>query len=309
MNDNDLKPSKTGLISDNGKNIVPPFDTRRADPWIWKHQHLYLHCRTWQFHKKPPSFWATHSLRSHFRSGSWRRSLAPSFWAGSNRTVTLTDRGKGNPALRPSHEAACRWDAGDGCSQSRKCVDICGSPCRIRCARRFAEKLFVLCSGSTRRLRWKSWSPARMRCSDFWIRIRWILYTLDRHIYHSDYAWSSQRARKQCILWQDIRNSLNGKKQILLQELICQPFILTEKKWSYRRMLSEYLASRSLEIQPVLRWEIQNWSAGCWKKNASAISLLPDYMWQKRPYRKKTGAAGCERFSTCNMETALISQR
>ena len=57
------------------------------------------------------------------------------------------------------------------------------------------------------------------------------------------------------------QNSLNGKKQILLQELICQPFILTEKEMSYRRMLSEYLASCSLEIQPV--FEVGNTELIC----------------------------------------------
>ena len=90
---------------------------------------------------------------------------------------------------------------------------------------------------------------------------------------------------------------MNGKKQILLQELICQPFILTEKEMSYRRMLSEYLASCSLEIQPV--FEVGNTELICrmLEKNASAISLLPDYVTEKAVQAKKTGAAGCERFS------------
>ena len=74
-------------------------------------------------------------------------------------------------------------------------------------------------------------------------------------------------------------------------------------------MLSEYLASRSLEIQPV--FEVGNTELICrmLEKNASAISLLPDYVTEKAVQEKKTGAAGCERFSACNMETALISQR
>ena len=82
-------------------------------------------------------------------------------------------------------------------------------------------------------------------------------------------------------------NSLNGKKQILLQELICQPFILTEKEMSYRRMLSEYLASRSLEIQPV--FEVGNTELICrmLEKNASAISLLPDYVTEKAVQEKR----------------------
>ena len=83
------------------------------------------------------------------------------------------------------------------------------------------------------------------------------------------------------------QNSLNGKKQILLQELICQPFILTEKEMSYRRMLSEYLASCSLEIQPV--FEVGNTELICrmLEKNASAISLLPDYVTEKAVQEKR----------------------
>ena len=37
MNDNDLNHRKNRLISDNGKNIVPPFDTRRANHGYEKH--------------------------------------------------------------------------------------------------------------------------------------------------------------------------------------------------------------------------------------------------------------------------------
>ena len=73
------------------------------------------------------------------------------------------------------------------------------------------------------------------------------------HIYHSDYVIVTE-SQEAVHFVTGYQNSLNGKKQILLQELICQPFILTEKN-EYRRMLSEYLASCSLEIQPVLRWE------------------------------------------------------
>ena len=112
------------------------------------------------------------------------------------------------------------------------------------------------------------------------------VYTLDRHIYHSDYVIVTE-SQEAVHFVTGYQNSLNGKKQILLQELICQPFILTEKEMSYRRMLSEYLASCSLEIQPV--FEVGNTELICrmLEKNASAISLLPDYVTEKAVQEKR----------------------
>ena len=112
------------------------------------------------------------------------------------------------------------------------------------------------------------------------------VYTLDRHIYHSDYVIVTE-SREAVHFVTGYQNSLNGKKQIPLQELICQPFILTEKEMSYRRMLSEYLASCSLEIQPV--FEVGNTELICrmLEKNASAISLLPDYVTEKAVQEKR----------------------
>ena len=90
---------------------------------------------------------------------------------------------------------------------------------------------------------------------------------------------------------------MNGKKQIPLQELICQPFILTEKEMSYRRMLSEYLASCSLEIQPV--FEVGNTELICRMLGKERFRNLASAGLCDRKGRtgKKTGAAGCERFS------------
>ena len=52
-------------------------------------------------------------------------------------------------------------------------------------------------------------------------------------------------------------------------------------------MLSEYLASCSLEIQPV--FEVGNTELICrmLEKNASAISLLPDYVTEKAVQEKR----------------------
>ncbi len=69
-----------------------------------------------------------------------------------NRTVTLTDRGK--EILRYAHRMKqLAGEMQEMVQPKRKCVDICGSPCRIRCARRLQKNCLFFCSGSTRRLR------------------------------------------------------------------------------------------------------------------------------------------------------------
>lgn len=203
-----------------------------------------------------------------------------------NRTVTLTDRGK--EILRYAHRM--KQLAGEMQEMVQPKQEVRG---HLRIAmsdslcEEIAEKLFVLLQRKYPEVTMKiviagtdeMFRLLNQNQVDF-------VYTLDRHIYHSDYVivTESQEAAHFVTGYQ---NSLNGKKQILLQELICQPFILTEKEMSYRRMLSEYLASCSLEIQPV--FEVGNTELICrmLEKNASAISLLPDYVTEKAVQEKR----------------------
>ena len=203
-----------------------------------------------------------------------------------NRTVTLTDRGK--EILRYAHRM--KQLAGEMQEMVQPKQEVRG---HLRIAmsdslcEEIAEKLFVLLQRKYPEVTMKiviagtdeMFRLLNQNQVDF-------VYTLDRHIYHSDYV-SVTESQEAVHFVTGYQNSLNGKKQILLQELICQPFILTEKEMSYRRMLSEYLASRSLEIQPV--FEVGNTELICrmLEKNASAISLLPDYVTEKAVQEKR----------------------
>ena len=203
-----------------------------------------------------------------------------------NRTVTLTDRGK--EILRYAHRM--KQLAGEMQEMVQPKQEVRG---HLRIAmsdslcEEIAEKLFVLLQRKYPEVTMKiviagtdeMFRLLNQNQVDF-------VYTLDRHIYHSDYVIVTERQEAVHFVT-GYQNSLNGKKQILLQELICQPFILTEKEMSYRRMLSEYLASRSLEIQPV--FEVGNTELICrmLEKNASAISLLPDYVTEKAVQEKR----------------------
>ena len=190
-----------------------------------------------------------------------------------NRTVTLTDRGK--EILRYAHRM--KQLAGEMQEMVQPKQEVRG---HLRIAmsdslcEEIAEKLFVLLQRKYPEVTMKiviagtdeMFRLLNQNQVDF-------VYTLDRHIYHSDYVIVTE-SQEAVHFVTGYQNSLNGKKQILLQELICQPFILTEKEMSYRRMLSEYLASRSLICRML-------------EKNASAISLLPDYVTEKAVQEKR----------------------
>ena len=103
-----------------------------------------------------------------------------------------------------------------------------------------------------------------------------IMLTLDSHVYHKDYIIA-----KECQMSTHFvvgaGSPLAKKSQIALEELIRQPFILTEKGMGYRGVLDKYLEQRSLEIQPVLeisRTDIITHLL----ENSTAVSFLPDFV-------------------------------
>lgn len=203
-----------------------------------------------------------------------------------NRTVALTDRGK--EILRYAHRM--KQLAGEMQEMVQPKQEVRG---HLRIAmsdslcEEIAEKLFILLQQKYPEVTMKiviagtdeMFRLLNQNQVDF-------VYTLDRHIYHSDYVIVTE-SREAVHFVTGYQNRLSRKKQILLEDLICQPFILTEKEMSYRKLLSEYLASRSLEIQPV--FEVGNTELICrmLEKNTSVVSLLPDYVTEKTVREKR----------------------
>ena len=72
-------------------------------------------------------------------------------------------------------------------------------------------------------------------------------------------------------------NPLFKKDKITIEDVLEQPFILTEKGMSYRQRLDDYLAKESMEINPFL--EIGDTELICHlvEKNMG-ISYLPDFI-------------------------------
>lgn len=106
-----------------------------------------------------------------------------------------------------------------------------------------------------------------------------IVCTLDHHIFDANYVIANEeRIGVHFIV--SAENELASMDCISIHTLLEQPFLLTEKGMSYRKILDEYLASQSMEIHPVL--EIGNTNLLCeLVKDNVGISFLPDFVTEK----------------------------
>lgn len=102
------------------------------------------------------------------------------------------------------------------------------------------------------------------------------ILTLDNHIYHAEYVIVKEEKVGMHFVAAP-NHPLCQKKRLRIQELIEEPFILTERGMSYRRLLDEKLAEMSCAIQPVL--EVGSTGLICsLVEQGAGISYLPDYV-------------------------------
>ena len=103
--------------------------------------------------------------------------------------------------------------------------------------------------------------------------------TLDSHIYHAGYVIVREEKVDTHFVAAP-SHPLAGREALRVEELVRQPFVLTEKGMSYRRLLDEKLAQRSLEIRPVL--ELGDAHLICdLVEQGVGISFLPDFVTKK----------------------------
>ena len=106
------------------------------------------------------------------------------------------------------------------------------------------------------------------------------ILTLDNHIYDAEYVI----VREEQVGMHFVAASghpLSGRENVSVRELVQEPFVLTEKGMSYRRLMDERLAAMSLEIRPVL--EVGGTRIICaLAEQGVGISYLPDYVTAKR---------------------------
>lgn len=105
------------------------------------------------------------------------------------------------------------------------------------------------------------------------------ILTLESHIYNTEYVIvREEKVETHFVVAAD--SPLAGSGRISPEVIAKQPFILTEKGMSYRRLLDEQLAQRSLEIIPVL--EIGNPHLICdLVQQGIGVSFLPDFVTEK----------------------------
>ena len=101
-----------------------------------------------------------------------------------------------------------------------------------------------------------------------------LLYTLDKRIYSSEIVTVMEK-KEEVFFVASPKHRLAGKN-CLIEDLLGEDFLLTEKDMSYRRHLEEYLASKSLEINPFLELGNVEILKSLVEKNAG-ISFLPEF--------------------------------
>ena len=103
-----------------------------------------------------------------------------------------------------------------------------------------------------------------------------LIMTLDAHSYNKDYIIAKEE-RLSTHFVASTNSKFAGKKGLSIQDIVNEPFILTEYGQGYRRALDKELAKRSLEVTPVLEIGrtdvITTIVAG-----SNMISFLPDFV-------------------------------
>lgn len=103
-----------------------------------------------------------------------------------------------------------------------------------------------------------------------------IVCTLDSHIYDTAYTIAAEE-RIDVHFIAAAQHPMAKQKAITLREILTQPLLLTEKGMSYRRLLDEVLAQRSLAAEPVL--ELGHTDLLCeLVAQGTGVSFLPDHV-------------------------------
>lgn len=103
-----------------------------------------------------------------------------------------------------------------------------------------------------------------------------LVFTLDKHIYDTNYIIFKEHEINTSLIAAS-KSTLTLKDEMSLNEIKNIPMILTEKGMSYRRILEEYAAKKSVELDPLL--EIGDTDLICHLVEQDAgISFLPDFV-------------------------------
>ena len=103
-----------------------------------------------------------------------------------------------------------------------------------------------------------------------------LLFFLDKKTYHSEWVKVTERLEP-IIFAASAEHPLAAQKNISLERVLEEPFLLTEKGISYRYDLEQNLAARNMEIHPFLETGNTDVITNLLLHNAG-ISFLPKYV-------------------------------
>ena len=102
------------------------------------------------------------------------------------------------------------------------------------------------------------------------------IITLDSHSYRKDYVIAKEELLPMHFVTR-AKSKFANKKNLKIEDIISEPFILTEYGQGYRRVFDKELAKKSLEITPVLEIGRTDIITKILAKS-DMISFLPDFV-------------------------------
>lgn len=106
-----------------------------------------------------------------------------------------------------------------------------------------------------------------------------LVFTLDKHLYDTNYIIVKEHEINTSLIT-SAENELSLKEELSLDDISCEPLILTEKGMSYRQTFEEYAAKKSIELKPIL--ETGDTELICHLvEQGAGISFLPDFVTEK----------------------------
>lgn len=112
-----------------------------------------------------------------------------------------------------------------------------------------------------------------------------LVYVLDKPLY--DGKWEKVFQKQENIVFVcSVDSPLAREKDLKLDQVIRQPFFLTEKADNYRLSLDQQLAARQLALNPILEVSDTGFILDMVQRGLG-LSFLPQYVVEKSPYRDR----------------------
>ena len=106
-----------------------------------------------------------------------------------------------------------------------------------------------------------------------------IVYFLDKPVYNTKWVKVLEKP-EEVFFVSSSENPLSKRRELNLDEVICQPFISTEKDASYRLLLEESLAEKGYELHPFLETGNTEFIINQHRHNLG-VSFLPGFIVKK----------------------------